>query len=157
MSYYYYFSNFADDLLKLQLELINVKDRLDRTERDNVILRNRVDILSDENFKIRAQLRRMLSVESKTHKTFNGATEDTDSLDPDQGFQYGDDKINMDRYLSLHELGSILDGQLKPKYDRDLEDSSKIFLSSQQVSRFASIFCFPSVIRLMLNEIAIPK
>jgi hypothetical protein len=38
---------------------------------------------------------------------------------PDQGFQYGDAKTNT-------ELGQILNNKFNPKYDRDLEDSSKI-------------------------------
>ena len=64
IQYYFFFiffyTTFVDDLHQLQLELSNVKDRLDRTESDNVILRNRIDMLSHENYKIIGQLRSML-------------------------------------------------------------------------------------------------
>ena len=55
------------------------------------------------------------------HKTFKEVIEKADSVDgyPDQGFQYGDAKTNT-------ELGQILNNKFNPKYDRDLEDSSKI-------------------------------
>ena len=124
----FFYTTFVDDLHKLQLELSNVKDRLDRTESDNVILRNRIDILSHENYQIRGQLRRMLSMENKMHKTFKEVIEKTDSVDgyPDQGFQYGDAKTNTEMHLTLPELGQILNNKFNPKYDRDLEDSSKI-------------------------------
>jgi hypothetical protein len=91
----FFYATFVDDI-KLQLELSNVKDRFDRTESDNVILRNRIDMLSHENFQIRGQLRRMLSMENKIHKTSKEVIEKTDSLDgyPNQGFQYGDAKTN---------------------------------------------------------------
>ena len=112
----------------MQLELSNVKDKFDRTESDNVILRNRIDILSHENYQIRGQLRRMSSMENKMHKTFKEVIEKTDSVDgyPDQGFQYGDAKTNTEMHLTLPELGQILNNKFNPKYDRDLEDSSKI-------------------------------
>ena len=132
IQYYFFFiffyTTFVDDLHKLQLELSNVKDRFDRIESDNVILRNRIDILSHENYQIRGQLRRMLSMENKMHKTFKEVIEKTDSVDgyPDQGFQYGDAKTNTEMHLTLPELGQILNNKFNPKYDRDLEDSSKI-------------------------------
>ena len=112
----------------MQLELSNVKDKFDRTESDNVILRNRIDILSHENYQIRGQLRRMSSMENKMHKTFKEVIEKTDSVDgyPDQAFQYGDAKTNTEMHLTLPELGQILNNKFNPKYDRDLEDSSKI-------------------------------
>ena len=112
----------------MQLQLNNVKDRLDRTESDNVILRNRIDILSRENYQIRGQLRSMLLMENKIHKTSKEVIEKTDSVDgyPDQGFQYGDAKTNTEMHLTLPELGQILNNKFNPKYDRDLEDSSKI-------------------------------
>ena len=134
IQYYFFFiffyTTFVDDLHKLQLELSNVKDRFDRTESDNVILRNRIDILSHENYQIRGQLRRMLSMENKMHKTFKEVIEKTDSVDgyPDQGFQYGDAKTNTEMHLTLPELGQILNNKFNPKYDRDLEDSSKIIV-----------------------------
>jgi predicted nuclease with TOPRIM domain len=132
IQYYFFFiffyTTFVDDLHKLQLELSNVKDRFDRTESDNVILGNRIDILSHENYQIRGQLRRMSSMENKMHKTFKEVIEKTDSVDgyPDQGFQYGDAKTNTEMHLTLPELGQILNNKFNPKYDRDLEDSSKI-------------------------------
>jgi predicted nuclease with TOPRIM domain len=124
----FFYTTFVDDLHKLQLELSNVKDRFDRTESDNVILGNRIDILSHENYQIRGQLRRMSSMENKMHKTFKEVIEKTDSVDgyPDQGFQYGDAKTNTEMHLTLPELGQILNNKFNPKYDRDLEDSSKI-------------------------------
>jgi hypothetical protein len=123
----FFYATFVDDI-KLQLELSNVKDRFDRTESDNVILRNRIDMLSHENFQIRGQLRRMLSMENKIHKTSKEVIEKTDSLDgyPNQGFQYGDAKTNTEMHLTLPELGQILNNKFNPRYDRDLEDSSKI-------------------------------
>jgi hypothetical protein len=123
----FFYATFVDDI-KLQLELSNVKDRFDRTESDNVILRNRIDMLSHENFQIRGQLRRMLSMENKIHKTSKEVIEKTDSLDgyPNQGFQYNDAKTNTEMHLTLPELGQILNNKFNPRYDRDLEDSSKI-------------------------------
>jgi hypothetical protein len=123
----FFYATFVDDI-KLQLELSNVKDRFDRTESDNVILRNLIDMLYHENFQIRGQLRRMLSMENKIHKTSKEVIEKTDSLDgyPNQGFQYGDAKTNTEMHLTLPELGQILNNKFNPKYDRDLEDSSKI-------------------------------
>jgi hypothetical protein len=123
----FFYATFVDDI-KLQLELSNVKDRFDRTESDNVILRNLIDMLYHENFQIRGQLRRMLSMENKIHKTSKEVIEKTDSLDgyPNQGFQYGDAKTNTEMHLTLPELGQILNNKFNPRYDRDLEDSSKI-------------------------------
>jgi uncharacterized protein YdiU (UPF0061 family) len=123
----FFYATFVDDI-KLQLELSNVKDRFDRTESDNVILRNLIDMLYHENFQIRGQLRRMLSMENKMHKTSKEVIEKTDSLDgyPNQGFQYGDAKTNTEMHLTLPELGQILNNKFNPRYDRDLEDSSKI-------------------------------
>ena len=70
-------------------------------------------------------------MENKIHKTFKEVIEDTDSLNgySDQLFQYGDAKLNTDTHFILPELGQMLNNKFKPKYDRDLEDSSKILFT----------------------------